>query len=290
MYAHRVKVFNGAYDDAVVVLIPNNFHLELFPADQGLIDQQFIGGRQVKTPGTDLLELIPIVGNTATGPAHGERGPDNAGETDGIEYLVGLLHTVGRGGARCFQANAFHCLIEQLAVFRHVDRFLGCPDHLYAMLFQDAFTGQVQGTVEGGLAAHGGQQYIGFFNLDNARHRLPFDRLDVRGVRHRRIGHYGCRIGVHQDDPVTLLPQGLAGLGSGIIKFTGLADDDWSGTKDQDAFYVSTLRHGGLLFLGPCGNQVNKMVKQWRGIVGPRARFRVALETESVLICTMDAL
>ena len=35
----------AADDDAVVVAVANHFHLELFPADEGLVYQQLIGRR-----------------------------------------------------------------------------------------------------------------------------------------------------------------------------------------------------------------------------------------------------
>ena len=82
MHAHGIEVLDGANDDAVVVFVTNNFHLVLFPADQGFVDQQLVGRRQVQATGTDFFELVLVVGNTATGTAHGEGRTDDAGETD----------------------------------------------------------------------------------------------------------------------------------------------------------------------------------------------------------------
>src|SRR5262249_23001793 len=70
----------------------------------------------------------------------------------------------------------------------------------------------------------------------------------VDGIRHLRIGHDGRGVGVHQDDPVTLFTQRLAGLGAGIIELARLADDDRAGADDQDALDVGALRH---LLYGP---------------------------------------
>ena len=158
------------------------------------------------------------------------------------------------------------------------------------IFLQHAFTGQVQGAVEGGLAAHGGQQGVGFFHFDNARHGLPLDRLDVGGVRHGRVGHDGGGIGVHQNDAIALLAQGLAGLGARVVELAGLADDDRPGAEDQDAVYVSALRHGGLLLPGPCGYQCNKMLEQRRRVVRAGTGFRMSLEAERRLVSAMHAL
>jgi len=58
------------------------------------------------------------------------------------------------------------------------------------------------------------------------------DRLDIGGIGQIGIGHDGGRVGIDQNDPVTLGLQCLAGLRPGIVKLTGLTDDDGSGTDD----------------------------------------------------------
>ena len=42
--AHRIDVFNGADNDAIVSFVSHHLHLELFPTKQRLINQQFAGG------------------------------------------------------------------------------------------------------------------------------------------------------------------------------------------------------------------------------------------------------
>ncbi len=64
MDTHRVKVFDAADDDAVVVSVAHNFKLILFPADQRFIDQQFFCRRKVETATTDFFELFLVVSNT----------------------------------------------------------------------------------------------------------------------------------------------------------------------------------------------------------------------------------
>jgi hypothetical protein len=39
VHAHRVEVLDRADDDAVVLLVAHDLHLELFPAEQRLLDQ-----------------------------------------------------------------------------------------------------------------------------------------------------------------------------------------------------------------------------------------------------------
>ena len=87
-------------------------------------------------------------------------------------------------------------------------------ENLDAIFFQHAVLGQVERAVQRGLAAHGRQQRIRPFLLDDLFHRLPVDRLDIGGIGHAGVGHDGGRVGVDQDHPVTLFLQCLAGLGA----------------------------------------------------------------------------
>src|SRR5207253_744032 len=179
VHAHRVKVFDRADDDAVVLLIADNLHFVFFPTDQRFVDQQLFGRRQVQTTGADFFELFAVVSDTAAGAAHGEGRTDNAWEAELIENRVGLFHAVGDAGTRTGQADGFHRLVETRTVFSHV-----------------------------------------------------------------RIGHDGGRVGVHQNDAVTLFAQGFTRLGAGVVELAGLADHDRASTENQDAFNVCTFWHG----------------------------------------------
>ena len=74
------------------------------------------------------------------------------------------------------------------------------------------------------------------------------------------IGHDGGRIGVDQDHPIALFPQGLAGLGTGIVELAGLADDDGTGPEDQDALDIGAFGHRVLSERGP------HTTRRWRSI------------------------
>src|SRR5205085_12592037 len=45
---HRVEVLDGANDDDVVGTVAHDLQLELLPADDGFLDEDFMGGRQVE--------------------------------------------------------------------------------------------------------------------------------------------------------------------------------------------------------------------------------------------------
>ena len=243
VHAHRIHVLDAAHDDAVVVLVPDNLGLVLFPADERLVDQQLIRGRQRQATLTDLVELFPVVGDAAAGATHGEGGPDDAGQTDVVQHLVGFFHAVRHGRARCLQADVVDRLVEAVAVLGLVDGVRVGTDHLHTMLLEDAVALQVQGAVERGLAAHGGQHGVRLLLLDDLLDGAPGDGLNIGGIGHHRVGHDGRRIGVDQNDPEALLVQGLAGLGAGIVEFARLANHNGAGAKNQNALDVVSFRH-----------------------------------------------
>ena len=80
---------------------------------------------------------------------------------------------------------------------------------------------------------------------------LRGDGLDIGAVGHLRVGHDGGRVGVDQDHLIAFFPQGLAGLGAGIVKLAGLADDDGAGADDQDFLNVGAFGHISLIIRAP---------------------------------------
>ena len=243
MNTHGIEVFNSTNDNAVIVFIANHFHLVLFPANQRLINKQLIGRRKVKTAGTDFIELVNVVCDTATGSTHGERRTDDTRETDAAEYIVGLLHRVSNFRTGTFQTDRLHRFIKALTVFRFIDSVSRCTNQFNVELFQYAFTLKIQRTVQCSLAAHGRQYHIRTFFFDDFAYHFPVNRLDVGSISHFRVGHDSRRVRVYQNDAVTLFAQCLTGLCAGIVKFTGLADNDRAGTQNQNTFYVSTFWH-----------------------------------------------
>jgi hypothetical protein len=158
------------------------------------------------------------------------------GEPALMQVAIGLLQIggVGERGFRRLQADPLHRLAKQFAVLGLVDRLGGGSDHGDAVLLQHPHPPQRQGAVQRGLAAHGRQQRVGAFLLDDLGDDLRRDRLDIGGVGDIGIGHDGRRVGIDQHDPVALFLEGLAGLGAGIVELAGLADDDRTGADDED--------------------------------------------------------
>ena len=247
MHAHRIEVFDRADDDAVVLLVPHHLHLVLFPTQQRLFNQQFVGRRSLQAALADGLELFGVVGNAPARAAKREAGPDHGGETHHLLHLPGLGHAVGNARTRRSQTNFGHGVLEFEAVFGLVDGLGRGTDQLDLVLVEHALAPQVERAVERRLPAHGRQDRVGALLGDDFFHRLPSDRLDIGHIGRGRIGHDRGRVAVDQDDLVTLFAQSLAGLYAGVVELAGLADDDRAGADDEDALKVCAFWHGALL-------------------------------------------
>ena len=246
MHAHWIDILDRADDDAVVRLVAHDFELELLPAQHRLFDQHLVGRRQVQAVRDDALELFAVVGDTAAGTAHRERRANNRRKADTLLNFAGLGHGVRDPGLGHAQADRAHGLFELLAVLGHIDGLLRGPDHFHAEFLEHAFTVEVQRAVERRLPAHGRQQRVGAFLLDDITHHVPVNRLDVDHIGDLRVGHDRRRVRVDQDDPVTFLPQRLDRLHARVIKLAGLPNDDWPGTDDEDGLDVCSFRHGSI--------------------------------------------
>ena len=236
MHAHRVEVFNRADNDAVVVFIAYNLHLVLFPAENGLLNQQFMRRRRIKTTFANRQKLIFVVGNTAARTAHCERRTNQGREADLFLRCQSFVHGVADKRFRARQTDFFHRFFKAAAVFRLVNRVFGRANQLDVVFRQHAVARQIQRTVQRGLAAHGRQNCIRPFLGDNLLHRLPHNRLDVGNIRHFRVGHDRGGVGIHQNDFITFFTQGFAGLCARIVKFAGLTDNDRASADDKDGF------------------------------------------------------
>ena len=150
---------------------------------------------------------------------------------------------MGNTRIRCIKTNGFHGLVKALAIFGFVDGIGIGANHFYAILLEHAVLGQIQCAVQSGLTTHGGQQCVRLFLSNNMLNRAPLNRLDISRIGHGGISHDRCRVGVHQDYPETLFAQGFTGLSAGVVKLTGLTNNNWSCTQDENAFYVSSFWH-----------------------------------------------
>ena len=240
---HRIEVFDRADDDAVVAMVANHFHLELFPADQALFDQQLAGGRGFEAALADGLEFFCVVGDATAGATERETRPDDRGKAEQPLDRPGLVERMRDARASRAQPDAGHGFLELLTVFGLVDGLGRGADQFAAVALEHAMAMQIERAIERGLASHRGKDGVGTLLVDDALDHLPGDRLDVGDIGRARVGHDRGRIAVDQDHPKAFLAQRLAGLSAGIVELAGLADDDRAGPDDENAGNVGTARH-----------------------------------------------
>ena len=95
MHAHGVDVLDRTDDDAVVVLVANDLHFELFPAEHQFFDQHLGRGRRVETALDYLHELGLVEGDTAAGAGKREGRANDRRQSDVFQCLERLDETFG---------------------------------------------------------------------------------------------------------------------------------------------------------------------------------------------------
>jgi hypothetical protein len=175
--------------------------------------------------------------------AHGERWAHHQRvaevEGEGLR-LVDRLRDVR---ARDIRPGLDDQVLEELAVFALADGFDLRTDELDAVLLEDARVVQGDRRVQRGLPAKSREHGIRPLLDDDRLDDLGGDGLDVRRVGEARVGHDRGRVRVHEDDAHPLGAQHAAGLGARVVELGRLADDDRTGSDDEDAVDVVALGH-----------------------------------------------
>ncbi len=273
VHAHRIDVLDAADHHAVVLAIPDDLEFVFLPSEQRLVDLDLVDHRRLDAGADDLLVLLPVPRDAAAGAAERERGPDDRRQSDLVEELHRVLDVGDGPTLGVLQADGVDDLLERLAILGATDDLAVGADHLDAVLLQDPPVPQFAGAVQAGLSAERRKDRVDRraefgLPLDHLPDRVRRDRLDVGPVAERRVGHDRRGVRVHQDDPVSLLAEGLAGLGSRIVEFTALADDDRAGTEKQDRGDVVSSWHGGTRlprFVTNPGHLVRSRIVRLRG-------------------------
>ena len=241
--AHRIEVLDGADDDHVVVGVAEQLELELLPPHQRLVDHHLVDRRDVQCAGQQLIELLRVVHHGRPRPTERERRPDAQRETELLRGLLALEEALRRGLRRHRHADFAHQLAEALAVLGDVDRVDVDPDHLHPILLPDAHLLAGDREVQRGLAAHRGQHRIDVVQLEHLLDGGRLERLEVDVVRHDRVGHDGGGVRIDEGDLNALFAEGARRLGSRVIEFAGLSDDNGSAADDQDGLDARVFGH-----------------------------------------------
>ena len=199
MHAHRIEVLHPADDHHIVLIIPQQFQFEFFPAQYGFFHQYFVDRAGGKAGIQGLIQFFLGEHDASAGTTQGEGRTQHEGEPDLLRKLFSFEKGVGDLGRANRNIHFDHPLAEFLPVFRLVNSLDIHTDQPYPVLFPDTQLIHFFAKVEGGLSAHGRQYgvYLIFF-------QYLFDAFHGQGqqvypVGHHRVGHDGGGVAVDQD-------------------------------------------------------------------------------------------
>src|SRR6185503_11337457 len=192
----------------------------------------------------DVLEFLRRIGEVPAAASESARSANDDGKAQSLLNAHGIAHAACIAAARQVEADAAHCLFEQIAVFGFFYRFDLGADHFDAIALEYALFGEIDGEVERRLSAEGRQNRVGPFLGDYFFDDVGRDRFDVGARGELRIGHDRRGIGVDENDPITLFFEGLQRLGAGVVELASLPDDDRARADEKDGLDVGALGHG----------------------------------------------
>ena len=195
-----------------------------------------MNGGEAQAVCRDGGKLFHVRRNPASRSAERESGTYNDRIADEVGEFKSRLCVCDHAGGNDRLTDGFHCFLEEFAVFRFFNGLQACSEQLDALLFQEAFAGELHGERQTGLSAKRGEQAIRLFAADDFSQRRQSERFNVNLVGDRSVRHNGGRIGVDEDDVQSFLPKGAARLRSGVVEFRGLADHNRTGADDENLF------------------------------------------------------
>ena len=191
MDADRVQVLHVADGDGCVVLVADDLVLDLLEALDALFNQHLVNRGEGKTVSKQREELLLVVGKSAAGSAEGECRAKHNGIADlrGDADTVLLVGCDVRG--KYGLAELLTELLEELAVFRALNRAAVRSQQFHAALRENALLLQLHRKVKTGLSADAGQKSVRTLVADDLCDKFKGQRFHVDLVRDGGVGHDG---------------------------------------------------------------------------------------------------
>ena len=245
VHAHGVEVLDGADEHAVVRAVAHDLHLELLPAQQRLLDEDFLDRRKVQSSRDDAVELFFIVSDAAALSAERERRPDDERERPMSWAILRASSIVCATPERAtsrpilsiaslnFWRSSPFSMASAFAPMSLTPYFVRMPPCQRSIAALRAVWPPRVGRRASGFSA------AMIFSMISTVIGSTYVR---RGEL--RVGHDRGRVGVEQNDGVTLLRERLAGLHAGVVELAALSDDDGAAAEEEDFLEVGISRHG----------------------------------------------
>ena len=167
MYANWIHVFHGAYGDAVIGSVADNFEFDFLPAGNAAFNQALTNGAVAQAFLYNVNQFVFVVSNTAASAAQGVSGTNDKGITNLTTKFTSSHDGFNNGAFGNGLMDFFHCFFEQLAVLATFNSADLSAQKFYIVICQDALFFQSHSQVQANLTAQGCQKGIGTFTFDN---------------------------------------------------------------------------------------------------------------------------
>jgi hypothetical protein len=223
MHAHRIKIFYRTNDHHIICGI-TQFQFKFFPAQHCFFYQYFMDGDACK-PGSALHPVHLSCTKPPPVPPSVNEGRITKGKpiscANSFPSKMSWLFCRGNG-----YAHLYHPLPEFFPVFCFINRFDIYTDQLYIIFFPNAEVICFFAKIQCCLSAHGRQYCIDLIFFQDLFNTFYGKRQQIYPVSHHRVRHDGSRVAVDQDNFYAFFPKAACSLGTGIIKFAGLANNN----------------------------------------------------------------
>ena len=243
MDTQRINIFDKAYCDHISFRIADNFQFQFFPAENGFFHQNLTDQRSLQATGTNGFQFFYVINQTAAGTTHSISRAQNNRIAQFIGNCQSFIYRIGNLASCHFDPQTVHCFLEFDTVFTAFNGVHLHTNDLYIIFFQNACFCQFRTQIQTGLTPQIGKQSIRSFLCNNLFQSIYIQRFDISHICNFRVCHDGCRVGIYQNDFITEITQSFACLSAGIVKFTGLTNDNGTGTDNQYFFHIFLLFH-----------------------------------------------
>ena len=244
MNTHRIKILNGANNNHIILAVTHDLKFIFFPPLDRFFDQNLVNHAAFNPATGFCFKFFLAVNNRTANPSKSETGTDNAGKTNIFYRRLSLFHVVSKRTFGQIKSNLKAGFLELLAIFSFLDDIILGAEQFNLVFLKDSTLPKFNRQVQPGLPAQSRKNGIRPFFFNYQFKKIYRQRFKISVRRDFRISHDCCRVRINQNNLEPLFPQGFASLGSGIIKLTGLTDNDWPGADQKNFFNVGPFRHG----------------------------------------------
>ena len=128
--------------------------------------------------------------------------------------------------------NLFHRLLEEFSVLGAVDGVKIYAYELDAVLVEESLLRQLAAERKTRLSAERSEKAVGtlldYYSLEG----ISCKRFEIDFIGERFVCHYGCRVGIAQNDVYACILENAAGLSACIVEFGSLSYDNGTRTDN----------------------------------------------------------